>query len=73
MTDAKVDNNIVTGMDAAVEQIAQHYAGRKAIQWLSGLKNPPIDATKDFGSWSVRAIASNSNNGTAVFDLTRAN
>jgi hypothetical protein len=73
VTDAKVDNSIVAGMDAAVGKIILHYAGSKVGHWLNGLGNPPVDATKDFGSWSVRAIASNSNNGTAVFDLTRTN
>ena len=72
VTDAKVNNNIVAGMDSAVGQIALHFAGRKAVNWAGRLK-PPFDTSKDFGSWSVRAIASNSNNGTAVFDLTRTN
>ncbi len=73
LTGAKADNNIVASMDSAAAKIILHYVGGKVGHWLNGLGNPPVDATKKFGSWSVHAIASNSNNGTAVFDLTRAN
>jgi hypothetical protein len=73
VTDEKVNNSIVASMDAAADKIILHYAGNRIVHWLSGLGKPPFDATKHFGAWSVRAIASNSNNGTSVFDLTRTN
>jgi hypothetical protein len=71
VTDEKENSNIVAGMNNAVVQITLHYAGRKAVNWLGGIKK--ANSQKTFGSWSVRAIASNSNNRTDVIDLTRAN
>jgi len=70
LTGAKDDNSNVAEMAQATRQITLHYAGRKAVQWLSGLK-PPFGATsKSFGPWTVQANESNSNHGTATLVLT---
>jgi hypothetical protein len=72
ITGITANGDTLASMESAVQRITVHYVGRKPIQWLSGLSNKSIDATKTFGRWSVRAIANSSHHGENELELTRA-